>query len=1228
MKGKKILSMLVVSALMLSALIVTNVVADRYVESGTDGAKWILSNDGTGSLARGLSCGEIITWYITDNSLNMSKSYKVRVWDGTQWINLITSGSRSTDSFGDLDISFRVPGWKELGQDPVGNWSVTLWENDLSSQVQGFNATIKITNHYYVRFKYNGDWIENLIYNSTYAEGNGFEIHVYNWTGTSLVQAEGDTDKYVFTAEILKADNTTFQDYGTISAGSTVNWKGIAIAVDYNDISEADREKTFWVEVIESNGESSKVPLPILLDVTQTSSLSDLTWGDSFTVSGKILDGNGLGERNYKVRVYYPVEGGYLYDETTTPATVTTGTFSLPFVTGSGKGFGAGEWYVGTYDTPGDRVDMGLVPPYINGFIPYYSFDVDTKTNARVTVENADDLTKGFSQSVNVSVRNESWMKYDEFENMIIHVTGIKGWDGTHAYDRTDIVPMATTKTKETDTKQYYEFDYNFNETGTGTILVSWPGNLTKMDNHGSYYGDRFGNHDTSLIANITGSTTFSVVSPGTMTVLVDNVPEKVEIKDTFGTGWVNKSAADNVWTNVSVFGNAEDTHKNASIKVTGCGLDFTIEEDDLTQDYLIDYGWSNSGTGAWYNISIIPKIAGTLTITVTNRTNTIVKDYAVTGLTGSVTTSIGDDLEIEVGSTEMISLSGVTEYAQATVTFYDEDWGSKTKLNYSEEAGDLSFTPDVDEIDHIGYIVVVAGIDVYDQFMYDIIEVVPIDDLTLNIIVPSEGNHTLTVGLEQDITVELLDSVGNPVTDDNPGIECKLTDEKHDEDDPLQEFSFTSVADGQWEATIIPWTMGQLMFNGFNASDGIKHIGTNTLEVDHATIEYSPDGTTAGIEKEDLTIGVTAYDANGNLLDVSTLYLWAEDTSGGLVFDDSVGLTDGVGEFDIDFVGDSKTHINATLQDAMPGQGNRTLGKFMIDFPVFDLDPDTIYLGQSNTIWITATDYEGNPIKGINLTFVSSIVGIVAAQPDPVQTDEDGFAQLSVSPLASGKLNVTIARDLEWINGQLNWSNAVVTDTYVTCTSIKTMSIAVSKSPIYQGETLTVTVTYGINPVEDASVTLGTETKKTGADGTVTFEVPDPGVDSAVYKIKAQKEGYLTVTEDITVIKTWEITISKPKTINSEASFTVTITARGQALAGAEVSKDGGTPVLSDGNGKVSFKAGTEGKTHTIKATFGNYKPGEITITVGPPESPGFELLTLIIAIGIALILLKRRRK
>ena len=46
MKGKKILSMLVVCALILSALIVTNVVADRYVDEDAQGANWILSNDG------------------------------------------------------------------------------------------------------------------------------------------------------------------------------------------------------------------------------------------------------------------------------------------------------------------------------------------------------------------------------------------------------------------------------------------------------------------------------------------------------------------------------------------------------------------------------------------------------------------------------------------------------------------------------------------------------------------------------------------------------------------------------------------------------------------------------------------------------------------------------------------------------------------------------------------------------------------------------------------------------------------------------------------------------------------------------------------------------------------------------------------------------------------------------------------------------------------------------
>ncbi|MDH7507280.1 MAG: hypothetical protein QHH15_05815, partial [Candidatus Thermoplasmatota archaeon] len=87
MKGSKMLSMLVVFALVLSALMVTNTVADRKVvtDDVSGYAKWILSNDGFGSLARNLTCGEIITLQITNNSLPKNTNYRVRVWNGTGW---------------------------------------------------------------------------------------------------------------------------------------------------------------------------------------------------------------------------------------------------------------------------------------------------------------------------------------------------------------------------------------------------------------------------------------------------------------------------------------------------------------------------------------------------------------------------------------------------------------------------------------------------------------------------------------------------------------------------------------------------------------------------------------------------------------------------------------------------------------------------------------------------------------------------------------------------------------------------------------------------------------------------------------------------------------------------------------------------------------------------------------------------------------------------------------
>jgi uncharacterized GH25 family protein len=161
---------------------------------------------------------------------------------------------------------------------------------------------------------------------------------------------------------------------------------------------------------------------------------------------------------------------------------------------------------------------------------------------------------------------------------------------------------------------------------------------------------------------------------------------------------------------------------------------------------------------------------------------------------------------------------------------------------------------------------------------------------------------------------------------------------------------------------------------------------------------------------------------------------------------------------------------------------------------------------------------------------------------------------------------------------------------------------------------------------VADADVTFGTETEKTGTAGTVSFVVPDPGVDSAVYKITAQKTGYDTVTEDITVIKKYTITIITPsEKPETEKKFTVTIIAKGQPLAGATVEFEGQTK-MSGGDGKVSFTAPKTKGDYTMTAEYGNYADGTAIIKV-VKASPGFELLTLIVAIGVAFLLLRRRK-
>ena len=73
-------------------------------------------------------------------------------------------------------------------------------------------------------------------------------------------------------------------------------------------------------------------------------------------------------------------------------------------------------------------------------------------------------------------------------------------------------------------------------------------------------------------------------------------------------------------------------------------------------------------------------------------------------------------------------------------------------------------------------------------------------------------------------------------------------------------------------------------------------------------------------------------------------------------------------------------------------------------------------------------------------------------------------------------------------------------------------------------------------------------------------------------------------------------------------------------------------TDYYTDGNGQVTLTAPSTAGTYTVTASFGSFLDGTVTVTVLKKDhddckTPGFELLTLLVAIGVAFILLRRRR-
>ncbi len=1238
MKGNKIMSTLVAALMVMSAIVVISNVTD-FKLVGNAGATTVTMPDVGTTVGIGFYPGQEIEYEVRDNSLNASAKYYVKVWNGTEWraLDVVSPTSQKSDAYGDLAFTIRVPGWDELGKNPLlgvsgnydGQWNIALFDSTGTWEAAA-NTTITIGNLYDVRMYHGGTMIDHVPQNVTDYYGVTFEV--YNWTGSTFEQMDGETYSYI----IYDADGTPiYPATGTPQGSEDYSWYYDFGDEDTDYFTGGNLENNLWINVTntDSTHQYSNITIPVKLNMTFSIIPSDneKEWGDTVTVKGYLYNGKGNSIGGYPVKLYSPTSGN-TYGVVDSATTQGSGLFLFEVKTGSGTGkddvAGAGTWYVGTERTGTFRVDETNTLDITN-FISYASFDVATKDDAQVRVRNTDDIISGFEQTINVSVYNSSWMNEDEYKNMQIHVTGLKGYYGGNEYDDDDKVLMSTsTWTDSNENYCYYTFDWRFNETGTATVIATWPGNdetIQKTTNVPAGVD----NDEEDLLVNISGSKTFTVVSPDDINMIVrGTMVDSVQVTET-GDLWQNGSDT----FIINIYADTQDEVMNATLEITGCGLDILINESDTPteNDNLV----AKPVAGGNYTVRIAPKTAGTLTIKATNGTDnyTATKDYTIYGLSGSVTTSGDDDLEIEVGSTETITATVTNgQYAEVHLTLFDENWAVIGSSPINDTVGDntagnglngiFEFNPDVDYLDDtIGYIVVVAKAGGY--YMYDIVEITPVYDLTVTMTSPTAGNQTHTAGIEQDITVQITNPDGDVVDD----IDTVTGEIQNEDGDTLQTITFSEDGDYWKVADQILWFDGTLKITAKNNTNQAEHQGSSSTDVGLATVTYEPGELTCAVGVVNQTIEVTAVDALGNALPEDTrLYLHKDDAAVATLNRDYVDLdADGAGEFKVEALGDIEGVINATLQDNLPTVGNTTLGKLTISFPVFTIDPETIYIGQSNIVSIWAKDANGDAIQGINLTLFGTGFGSTDVQPDPVETDSDGKVMFSIQPASSGILNVTIARNVHWSSGDLEWTNAVRTDSYITIDALSTFTIAVSKSPIYQGETLTVTVTSGKSPVSGVDVSFGEMTGNTDSSGEVDFTVPDPGVESAIYTVTAEKAGYITKEKTITVIKVYEL--SATASVGSDGT-TVTVTAiligKGPAV-GATVTFNDKTET-TDANGEVTFTAPAVEKNTDYTATVEyDDKTTAATVTITP--TPGFELLTLIAAIGVAFILLRRRR-
>jgi hypothetical protein len=342
---------------------------------------------------------------------------------------------------------------------------------------------------------------------------------------------------------------------------------------------------------------------------------------------------------------------------------------------------------------------------------------------------------------------------------------------------------------------------------------------------------------------------------------------------------------------------------------------------------------------------------------------------------------------------------------------------------------------------------------------------------------------------------------------------------------------------------------------------------------------------------------------------------------------DEGDGFTNGqitIHDITADFLPEGVDDANITFH-FKPEGGEWALasGMLKVRVPILTIDPMYVARGISTNvdIYVSGRDDDadgvGDPLDEVfvelNGRGIDHLNGTSGA---------DGYVSFSILATSTGNISIDVGevgRTVDDVIIVTNWQLEIAAPVQVD-----------------EGTAFTVTVTNVTTGLAEPDVYVtvaGIGTQQTDSNGEASFSWDtELSSDRSGIEITAEKVGYAPDTAYITIVNIPRLQIAVDEEIQAGKTFEIVVGKdTGDPVIGATVTVSWNEKTYKTKAGGVANidapDSAKEGVTYTITATFSNFESASVSVTV-KKGTPGFELLTLIAALGVAFILLRRRRK